>query len=154
MDVVTPRIEKAVRSITGSSGRGPNSVAQNPDQRGFSGNMEETPLTTASSRADLNIDQDGNDETCSVEHFEDGDVLTLRPNYERQSHTHHRLLWKRYSNGKQIERCGSQCYQGWCWSSNNQSGLWFEHICEGSENLKLETEFQSSVSCVQKSIWH
>ena len=39
-NLVIPRVETAVRSITGSSGRGPNSVAHNHDQRDFSGNME------------------------------------------------------------------------------------------------------------------
>ena len=51
-DVVIPRVKMAVRSIIGSSGRGWNSVVQNLDQRDCSGNMENTPLMTASSRTD------------------------------------------------------------------------------------------------------
>ena len=42
--VVIPRVEMAVRSITGSSGHGPNFVVQNPDRRNFTGNTENTPL--------------------------------------------------------------------------------------------------------------
>ena len=36
--VVIPRAEMTVRSITGSSGHGPNSVVQNPARRDFTGN--------------------------------------------------------------------------------------------------------------------
>ena len=43
----------AVRSVTGLSGWVPKSVVQNPDQRDFSGNIENTPLMTASSRTNL-----------------------------------------------------------------------------------------------------
>ena len=71
-NVVIPRVEMAVRSITESSGREPSSMVQNPDQRDFSGNTENTPLMSASSWVDLNIDQDRNDETRNVENFEDG----------------------------------------------------------------------------------
>ena len=62
-DVVIPRVEKAARSITGSSGNEPNSMVQNPDRRYFTGNTENTPLRLASSYLDLNIDQDIIDET-------------------------------------------------------------------------------------------
>ena len=78
-NVVTHRVEMAVRFITGLSGRGTNSVVENLDHWDFSGNMENTPLKTASSRVDLNIDQDRNDETRNVENFEDGDVPAFRP---------------------------------------------------------------------------
>ena len=88
-NVVIPRVEVVVRSITGSSGRGPNSVAQNPDHEDFSENIENTPLKTASSRADLNNDQDRIDETRNFGNFEGGDFPVLSPNYDRQSHTHH-----------------------------------------------------------------
>ena len=82
-NLVLPRIEMAVRSITGSSGHEPNSVVQNPDQLNFSGNTENTPLMMASNRTDLNIDKDKNDGTRNAENFEDGDFPALRPNYER-----------------------------------------------------------------------
>ena len=39
-NVVLPRVELVVKSITESSGRGPNSMVQLVDQRNFSGNAE------------------------------------------------------------------------------------------------------------------
>ena len=44
---------------------------------------------SASSRLDLNIDQDRIDETRAIENLEDGDFPTLKPNYDRRAHTHH-----------------------------------------------------------------
>ena len=87
--VVLPRAEMAVRSITGSSGHGPLSVVQNPNRRAFTENTENTPLMSASSRLDLNSDQDRIDEARDIENFEDGDFLALKPNYDRRAHTHH-----------------------------------------------------------------
>ena len=52
--VVIPRVEMAVKSISGSSRHGPNSEVQNPDRRDFLGNSGSTPLMSASSRLDLN----------------------------------------------------------------------------------------------------
>ena len=66
--VVIPIIEVAVRSITGSAGRGPNNVVQSLDPKRSSRSME----NTASSRVDLSIDRDKNDESRKVENFEDG----------------------------------------------------------------------------------
>ena len=37
-NVVIPRVEVAVRSITGSSGQGPSGVVQNADRTDFTGN--------------------------------------------------------------------------------------------------------------------
>ena len=79
----------ALRSITESSGRGPNSVVQNPDQRDFSSNMENTPPMMASSRADVSFDHDRNDETHNVENFEDCNFSVLRLNGDRQPNSHH-----------------------------------------------------------------
>ena len=79
-NVVLPRIEMAVRSITASSRRGPNKVVQNPDQRGFSGNLEDIPLMTASSCTDLNIKNNRNDETRSSENIKDGDFPARKSN--------------------------------------------------------------------------
>ena len=70
-----------------SSGRGPNSVVQNLDQRDLSRNTEDTPLMTASSRTDLNINLIRNDETRNYEDFKDGDFPALKPNFDRQMHT-------------------------------------------------------------------
>ena len=81
-NLVIPRVEITVRSITGSSGRGPSSVVQNPGRRDFIGNTGNTPLMSTSSRIDLNFDQDRNYETSNVENFQDGDFPAFRPNYE------------------------------------------------------------------------
>ena len=81
----------AVRSVTGSSGRGPNSVALNLNRRDFSGNTENTPLMSASSLVDLSIDQHRNDENCNIENFEDVDFPALRFSYDRQAHAHHNI---------------------------------------------------------------
>ena len=64
-----------LRSITGSSGHRPSSVFQNLDRRDFTGNIEKTPLVSASSRLDPNIDRDRIDETSDVEKTKDGDFL-------------------------------------------------------------------------------
>ena len=76
----------AVRSITGSSRHGPKSTVQNPAMKNFVGNTENTPLMSASSRLDLNIDQDRIDETRNFENFEDGVFPPSRPNYDQQAH--------------------------------------------------------------------
>ena len=89
-DVVIPRVEMAVRSVTGSSGSGPNSIVQNPDRRDFTGNTEKTPLRSASSRLDSNIEQDEIDETRDIDNSEDGDFPATRLNYDRRAHAHHR----------------------------------------------------------------
>ena len=100
--MVIPRVEMPVRSITGSSGHGPNCVVQKPDRRDFTGSTENTPLMSASSRLDLNVDQDGIDETRDVENFEDGDFPALKHNYDRRAHTHR--------NGKFSVECVSNEY--------------------------------------------
>ena len=91
-NVVIPRVEMTVRSIIESSGQGPSSVVQNPDRRDFTGNTENTPLMSASSRLDLNVDQDRNDDTRYVENFEDGEFPALKPCYDRRAHAHHRRI--------------------------------------------------------------
>ena len=76
-NAVIPRVEMAVKSITKSSGRRPSSAVQMLDQRDFGGNIENTPLISASSKRDLNVDQDRNDKTLNVENFGDGDFPAL-----------------------------------------------------------------------------
>ena len=77
--VYIPRIEVAVRSITGLLGHGPDVVVQNSEQRDFSWNMEGTPLTTAFYRTDSNVTHNRYDETRISENIEDGDVPALKP---------------------------------------------------------------------------
>ena len=87
--VVIPRVEMAVGSITRYSGHVPSSVHGYPVQRNFSWNMEDTPLLMAFSRADLNINCSGNDETRNNETIEDGNFPALNSSYNRQARTHH-----------------------------------------------------------------
>ena len=71
----------ALRSVSWSLGEEPGSVVENPDRRDFTGNAENTLL--------INVDKYRDDETCNVEKFEDGDFLSLGPNYDRRVHVHH-----------------------------------------------------------------
>ena len=50
--IVIPRVELAVRSVTGSSERVSNNVIQNYDQRDFSSNMENAQLMRTTNRRD------------------------------------------------------------------------------------------------------
>ena len=79
----------AVRLITDSPRNGPNSIAQNPDRWDFTGNTENTPLRSASSRMGSNIEQDEIDGTREIDNSEDGDFPAIRFNYDRKAHTHH-----------------------------------------------------------------
>ena len=88
-NVVIPRVQMAVKSITGSRGHGTNNEVQNPDRGDFSGNIRNTPLTWASSRLDLDNELKRNDETRSNEDFEDGDFSAFIPNFDRRAHAHH-----------------------------------------------------------------
>ena len=88
-----PRIEMAVKSITGSSGDGPNSEVQNPDPTDFLGNAANFPLMSASSRLELNTNQDRNGETHKEENFEDGDFPALGLNHGRTGQSHHMMTW-------------------------------------------------------------
>ena len=87
-NLVNPRDEMAVRSITGSSRNGPNNIVQNPDRIDFTRNTENTPLRLASSRLDLNIEQDEIDETRDFNNSEDGDFPASRLKYDRRMHAH------------------------------------------------------------------
>ena len=88
-NMVIPRTEMSVKSITESLGHGPNSVVQNPNQNVFSGIMENILRMGASSRVDLKIDPDRNDDTRNVEKFEDGHFPALNFICVRQLHAHH-----------------------------------------------------------------
>ena len=88
-NVELPGVKMALRSITESSGRRPNGLVQNLRQVDFSGNTENTPLMSASSRVDFYIDQYKNDETRNVENFEDDNFPALRPNYDKLARANH-----------------------------------------------------------------
>ena len=53
----------------------------------------------ASSRTDLNFDQNRNDETRDVEIFEKNVFPELSPNHDRQSHSHHSALLEITADG-------------------------------------------------------
>ena len=88
--VAIPRVGMAVRSINVSSGGGPNFAVQNPNQRGFSRNLENPPLMTAYSRSDLNVHQDKNNEPFKNEKFEAADFSAIISIYDQQTHAHQR----------------------------------------------------------------
>ena len=88
-NVVISRVEMTVRSITGSSGIDLSSRVQNPDQRDFKGNTETTPLRSASSRLDLNIEQGEIDEARDIDDSEDGEFPATRFNYDWRAYAHH-----------------------------------------------------------------
>ena len=88
-DEVIPRVEMAVRLITGSSGKAPNSVVQKLDRRDFTKITENTPLSSSSSRLVLNNEQDGIDESLHIDNSEDGDFPATKRNYDRIAHGRH-----------------------------------------------------------------
>ena len=90
-EVVKPKVETAVRSITGSTGCRPIGDVENPDRSDFSGNAGKTPLMSASSQFDLYTNQDRNDETGKEEAFENGDFSALRHSHDRRPPSHHNL---------------------------------------------------------------
>ena len=89
--VVERWVEMAVRSAIGSWGERPNSVVQNPNQRDFSGNMEDTPVMTASSCADSNTVVIGmlRLEITKLSKIEGGNFLALKSSYDWHVLTHH-----------------------------------------------------------------
>ena len=101
--VVIPRVEIAVRSITGSSGQGPSNVVQNLDRRDPTGNTVNTGLKPAPSRLGLVGDQHRDDGTHNVENFQDGDFPALKLNYDGRAHAHHMIFcterFLRYQSG-------------------------------------------------------
>ena len=88
-NVVIPRVELAVRSITSSSRNEPNSIVQNSNRRDFTGNTGNTPLRSASSRLDLNTEQDDLNETHDVDKSKEVDFPATRFIYDRRAHAHH-----------------------------------------------------------------
>ena len=74
-NVVIPRIEMAVKTITGSTGHGVNSEVQNPDRRNFLGNIRNTSVMSASCRLDLDNEINRKDELCNNE---DSKAATFR----------------------------------------------------------------------------
>ena len=88
-NMVIPRVELAVKLITGSTGHGTNSEVHNPDRRVFSGIFRNTPLMSASRRLDLEKELNRNDENRYDVDFEDGDFPPLKHENDRREHAHH-----------------------------------------------------------------
>ena len=82
-DVFIPQVEMAVRSVTGSSVNGSNSIIQNFDQKDFTRKTWNTPLRLASSRLDLKNDQNVTDETRDIDISVDGDNRATKPESPR-----------------------------------------------------------------------
>ena len=83
--LVIPRVELAVKLITGSTGHGTNSEVQNPDRTDFVGNFRNAPLMSASSPLDLDNEVNTNDEIRNDVDFEDGDFTALKHIYTGES---------------------------------------------------------------------
>ena len=75
----------------GSSGNRPNGKVQNPHQRYFTVNTENTLVRSVSSQFELNIEQDEIDETRDINKSGDGDFPETRFNYDWRVHAHHML---------------------------------------------------------------
>ena len=80
----------AVRSITGLSGNEPNSLAENPERRDFTGNTENS-LRSASSRLYLNFEQDEIDESRNIDNSEDVDFPATKLVYDWRAHAQHTI---------------------------------------------------------------
>ena len=98
-NVVIPQVDMAARSITGSSGNGPNSIVQNPYRRDFTGDTKNTLLRSASSRLDLIFKQGEINEIRDIDNSEDGDFLEARFDYDQRAHAHHNESKIFHSNG-------------------------------------------------------
>ena len=86
--MVIARVDMAVRSITGSSGKGPNNIAQNCHRTHFTRNTEDTPLRLFSTWLDLYINQNVIDETHDIDNSEDGNFPATKLNNDRRAHAH------------------------------------------------------------------
>ena len=97
-NVVIPRVEMVVKSISDPAGQGTGSEVQNPDRRDFVGNIKNTPLMSASSHLDLDNELNRNDEIRNAVDFEDSDFAALKSNYDRREHAHHSYINATFSN--------------------------------------------------------
>ena len=98
----------------------PSSEFQNLGRQYFRGNTKNNPLMLASSRLNLDVDQDRNDESRNVENFEDGDCPALKPYYQRQLQAHHSYQTNRQ---KRFFYHGVNISSNKCWSWKTRGGL-------------------------------
>ena len=89
-NVIIPRVEIVLRSITGcSSGHGPESAVQKLDGRDFIRNTENIPLISAFNHLDLHIQEDRNAQIRDIESFGENVFPALRLNHYRRTEAHH-----------------------------------------------------------------
>ena len=88
-NVIIPRVEKAVKWITGSTGHGTNGEVPDPIRRDFLENIRNTPVMSASSRLDLDNELHTNDGTLDDVDSEEGDFPALKHNYELREYAQH-----------------------------------------------------------------
>ena len=124
-NIVIPRVKMVEISIIESSERG-----QIVWSKILTREISQGKYSTHD-RVDLNIDQDRNDETGIGENSEDGDFPALRPNSDRQPHTHHKHVEK-----KIIWTC-VQAFLG------DQQGAFCKTCTNGS--VYIETETKTSI---------
>ena len=86
---VIPRVEMAVRSITGSSRNGPKSIVQNSDWKDFTGNTENTPLRLDSSRLGSYFDQNKKNGTRDFDNSEVSNSPATGLSYDQEAHPYH-----------------------------------------------------------------
>ena len=87
--MIIPRTAIALKSITGSSTIGPNIEGLYPHQRDFLGDAGNIPPMSASSRLDVNKNQDKNAETRKVEDYEGGEFPAIRSSHDQRALAHH-----------------------------------------------------------------
>ena len=88
------RVELAMKSANASSKRSVDGNVLELDQRDFSGNIEGLQMT-ASSRINSRTDLNRIEETRGNITVEEGDLLVNERNIDRQTHTHHNLLFQK-----------------------------------------------------------
>ena len=88
-NVIFAPVDLAMRSISGSSGQGTNSVLRKEDIRDAIGNTENTGLKLAFSQLYLNIDQERINKTRGIESSEDDDFMVLKAKNDQQAYVHH-----------------------------------------------------------------
>ena len=87
-NLVTPRVELAMKSANAHSERNVDGNVMEPDQRDFLSNIEGL-RTTASSRINSHTDLNRIDETRSYITVEEGDFLVNEKNIDRQTYADH-----------------------------------------------------------------
>ena len=91
-NLVSPRVDLAIRLANALSGRDPGIVLYDPDQRVFSGNTEEIPHMTTADRLNSNTETNRIDETRDNTRVEACDSPAFENNFDRRTHTHYSAI--------------------------------------------------------------